>query len=77
MVVLTSGYYNRYSMTKGSKIEEANILFALLVLLLWDVYTKTSVYSKDILVWERSTCSSFFTCLAYINFLDWALMCSA
>ena len=65
-----------YGITKDSKIREANMLFVFLVLLLWDICTEISIYSKDILVWEKSTYFSLFTCLVYVNFTDYTLMYS-
>ena len=50
------------------------MLFVFLVLLLWDIYTEISIYSKDVLVWEKSTYFSFFTCLVYVNFPDYPLV---
>ena len=73
----STGWFAWYSITKGSKLEEANVLSTLLVSLPWGICTEIPAYSKGILVWEWSACSLLFTCSAYVNFIDWASMYSA
>ena len=54
----STGWFVWYSMIKGSKLGEANMLSMLLASLLWNICTDNPAYSKGILVWEWSACFS-------------------